>query len=92
MAESNGRTRPNIGEKVVYHDELGNPHDALVTAIYSDTCINAVFVSSDESRTDSYGRQIERTATCNHKSQNPTHGRYYRFDTEAPNPVAVPEK
>jgi hypothetical protein len=71
-----------VGTHVIFVDSRGNPLDALVTAWHSETCINVVFVSSDELRRDNYGRQIERepTSVC-HVSQNP-HGNYWKWPDE----------
>lgn len=81
---------PKVGDAVIFHDSVGTPHNALVTVRYSELCINAIFISGDESRQDSYGRQFERTATCNHKSTVPAHGNYWRWADEEPNNYAVP--
>jgi hypothetical protein len=80
----------HVRESVVFHDPVGTPHPALVTAVWSATCINVVFVSSDEAKTDPYGRQIERATSLSHKSVNSAHGMYWRFEDEEPNPVATP--
>lgn len=47
---------------------------------FSPSAINAVYLSSDESKSDPYGRQVERLSSLQHKSGttnmvNP--GRYY---------------
>lgn len=48
--------------------------------------VNVVFVSGDLSRTDSYGRQIERSSSVPHAREG-AHGFYWRFEDEKPNPV-----
>jgi hypothetical protein len=54
---------PQLGHAVIYHDPVGTPHDALVTAVWSPTYINVVFVSGDDTKQDPYGRQIERSTS-----------------------------
>ena len=34
--------KPNLGQKVVFCDSKGVDHDALVTAVWSETCINVL--------------------------------------------------
>ncbi len=65
-----------------YEDRL-----ALVTAVHGSfdngyvPCINVVYISGDRSKTDSYGRQIERSTSLQHLSQGPNGmprpGRYW---------------
>ena len=84
----------NVKDHVIYHDEKGRSHQALVTAVHgpntdgSIPCINLVFVSGDETRQDQYGRQIERLTSIVHKSNSSAHGFYFRFEDEEPNPRA----
>lgn len=79
-----------VCDTVVWHDAVGNPRPALVTAVWSQTCINVVFVSDDNNKQDNYGRQIERQTSCTHKSLSPVHGFYWRFEDEEPNPNVAP--
>ena len=84
----------NVGDTVVYHDPKGNPHNALVTANWggpneANPLLNLVFVSGDETRTDSFGRQIERPTSTPHKSHG-VHGNYWRRTYEEPNPFMPP--
>jgi hypothetical protein len=83
---------PQLGHAVIYHDPVGTPHDALVTAVWSPTCINVVFVSGDDTKQDPYGRQIERSTSIPHKSNSPVHGFYFRFADEEPNPYIKPQQ
>ncbi len=76
--------KPEVGEHIIFHDSRGEARNAVITAVYSDTCVNAVYVSGDESRQDSYGRQTERTASCNHKSMTGAFGNYWRYPSEEP--------
>lgn len=73
---------PKVGEAVVYVDPVGVKHDGLVTNQFGPTCANVLWVSGDESRTDSYGRQVERMSSCSHASVNPAWGNYWRFPDE----------
>lgn len=84
--------KPQLGQKVVYCDSKGVDRDALVTAVWSDTCVNVVFVSGDESKGDTYGRQIERETSVTHATvTGQAHGRYWRFDTEPANEYKPPQ-
>jgi hypothetical protein len=49
-----------VGSTVIYTDGYRCDHQALVTAVWGPDCINVVYVTGDESKTDTYGRQIER--------------------------------
>lgn len=79
--------QPQCGEVVVYVDPVGMRRPALVTQPWGPTCVNLVFVSGDESRSDSYGRQIERQSSCVHVSVMPVHGNYWRFTDEPGKPT-----
>lgn len=90
MAEAAKQRTPHVRETVIFHDPVGREHPALVTAVWSPTCINVVYVSSDDAKTDPYGRQIERATSLSHKSVNSAHGMYWRFEDEEANPIATP--
>lgn len=45
-------------------------------------CANLVFVSSDESKQDSYGRQLERATSCVHISSNSAGAYCWKFPGE----------
>lgn len=83
-----------VGASVVFHDERGLAHHALVTAVHglhmndSAPCVNLVYVSRDGARTDGYGRQIERRTSVVHGSQQAAGGFYFRFQEETPNDMA----
>ena len=79
------------GEVVIFHDPKGNPHNALVTVGWSETCINLVLVSTDGDKQDTYGRQIERETSVQHVSATDVHGNYWRFPGEAPNMYTEPK-
>lgn len=55
--------------KANYSTMLGKPHTI--------PSINVVYVSSDKSQTDSYGRQIVRQTSTVHQSGQTAHGRYW---------------
>jgi hypothetical protein len=80
----------HVGDSVVYHNPVARGFVALITAVWSKTCINVVYVSGDDTKTDTYGRQIERATSLNHKSTMTVHGNYWRFQDEEPNPIATP--
>ena len=71
----------NIRDSIIYIDSTRNHHPAIVTTVFGSAdggfgtskvqgC-NLVYVSSDESKQDPYGRQIERATSVVHRSGNP---------------------
>jgi hypothetical protein len=82
-----------VGDVVIYHDPVGTPHNALLTSAWEGTenpTVNLVYVSSDEKEQDPYGRQTKRESSVSHKSNTNVHGRYWRRETETPNPYKAP--
>jgi hypothetical protein len=67
-----------VGDSVVFVDPTRHEHNAVVTAVWSKDCINVVFVSTDENKTDSYGRQIERETSVMRHSDTNCFGRSFR--------------
>ena len=68
------QSKPDLrtGQHVIYVDPVARQHDAIITAVWGPTCINIVFAAIDESKTDSYGRQIERqTSLSQHPATTP---------------------
>ncbi len=61
---------PKVGSVVIFTDENRRDHNALVTAVWSPTCINLMRVSADESKTDVYGRQLERNTSVTRYTPN----------------------
>lgn len=77
----------NAGQHITYVDEHGIERDALVTCWHGspgaeETCINLVFVTGDEKRVDSSGRQIERRSSIVHESRMSAHGNFWRQPSE----------
>lgn len=87
MESTEIRMRCAVGDHVRYVDEHGLPVDALVTAVHGPfpeeplagliPCINVVYVSSDKTKHDPYGTQIERASSVQHQTQTTAHGRYW---------------
>ena len=104
MADAIELSYPRVGDTVIYHDEHGKPHNALLTCVHGwETegipvidqmpCVNLLYVSSDEKRQDDYGRQVERDSSCVHKTMNGgVHGGYWRNAHEEPNTYTVPQR
>lgn len=81
------------GVPILYVNEFGVVHDALVTQDWSygkefelkpgcTPSLNLVFVSKDDDKTDTYGSQIERATSVVHRSVQQAHGRYWTFADE----------
>ena len=80
-----------VGESVIFVDQEAVQHIALVTAVWSEQCINVVFVNADASMHDSYGRQIARqTSLMNKDTQGATYGMYWMLPGETANPIVAP--
>ena len=72
-----------IGMAVTYYDTRRVPHDALLTNVWGEAawddegnlvnapCVNLLWVSTDENRTDPNGRQIERQSSVVHTTSMP---------------------
>lgn len=82
------------GSHVIYVNEFGVPHEAVVTQDWSYgkefdpiggalPSINVVFVTKDEAKTDSYGSQIQRETSVVHRKNQSAHGRYWKLADEA---------
>lgn len=71
-----------IGSPVIYVDAHRKGHHALATTVWEQMSggdgrppgCNLVLVSDDETKTDPYGRQIERFTSVVHLSQQPAGG------------------
>lgn len=93
------RKPPKIGDAVVYHNERGVPHNGLITCVWGPYMINVVFVSSNESQKDDYGRQTIRESSVPmlgypygepNAFSSCVHGRYARYPEEEAVPFAAP--
>lgn len=59
-------------------DDIPNAIERLVGTPHTVPSMNVVYVSSDESQTDSYGRQIARATSVPHRSAQAAHGNYWQ--------------
>jgi hypothetical protein len=99
--------QPHVGEVVIFTDEHGNDYNALVNAVFGEAshnpgedgedgtvfmpCLNAVWISADESKQDMHGRQIERDhSSIVHATSQPAHGVYWRWPGDPKNPIMEP--
>ncbi len=76
-----------VNDSIVYIDEHRIAHNALVTRVWGAFAdgkpgCNLVYVSGDETKTDPYGRQIERAASVTHKSGQPAGARCWCWPDE----------
>lgn len=76
------KSKLEIGQNVIFVDSLRKEHVALVTNVWPSMggipgC-NVVYVSDDESKTDPYGRQVERSTSIVHQSVQPAGGMCWR--------------
>ncbi len=87
------RKKPEIGDAIVYHNEKGVGHNALITCVWGEYMINLTYVSSNESQKDDYGRQIIRESSVSMIGQpgHTVHGRYARYPHEEPVPYQAPQ-
>lgn len=83
---------PKVGDVIVYHDSKGRPANGLVTCVHTDTLVNLVIVSLDESRQDSGGRQTEKPSSIQHSSEWEVHGNYWRWPDEEAIPYLTPQE
>jgi hypothetical protein len=76
-----------IGDKITYVDPYGMEHNALVTTTFQsghpgdgtdDHSVNLIYVSSDSSKSDPYGRQVERSTSVVHERHQAAHGNYWK--------------
>lgn len=86
--------RYKYGAPIVYVDSQSRKHDALVTTWHGvdhyrqnlptmEPGVNLLIVSQDESKTDSYGRQVERFTSVCHRAVQAAHGNYWLWPEEA---------
>lgn len=78
----------HVGENIIFTDAQCQDHNALVTVVWdpgthgNPGCCNLVFVSGDESKTDPYGRQIERHTSVTHVRWSGAPGFCWRYPEE----------
>lgn len=87
VAEAHAYRESFIGKPCVYFDEFGNPHHALVTAVWDTDdegpkSVNLVYVVSDAAKVDQYGRQIERKTSVVHRTRQGAHGMFFEMPNE----------
>lgn len=79
-----------VGDSVLFTEPNGTDRQALVTAVWSPSCINVVFVDGDEAKQDQYGRQIKRATSVSWAgSTGVAHGYIWRLPGE-PKPAYKP--
>jgi hypothetical protein len=75
-----------IGEAVTFTDSTGVDHDAVITNVfdngdeakYPTPAVNVCYVSSDRSKEDNYGRQMERATSVVHRLSSTVHGNTWK--------------
>jgi len=88
----NAASAVEIGQHVLYVDELSRPRQALLTAVWRSQPyytpmtpipgVNIVLVSDDTRFEDSYGRQITRETSVVHVTNQVAPGRYWCLPSE----------
>lgn len=81
---------PKIGDAVQYRDVHGSWHNALVTMVWDGgkpeefptPAINVLWVVDDISKTDNYGRQIDRSTSVPYQKDQTAPGFSWRFVTD----------
>ncbi|CAN5134063.1 hypothetical protein BH09PAT1_BH09PAT1_2770 [soil metagenome] len=81
---------PKVGDSVMFTNSVGADYTALVTAVWSPSCINVVYASSDETKKDQYGRQIERATSVQRMADWTAHGNYFRYPDESKKEYKAP--
>ena len=69
---------------VVFTDEVGVKHDALLTQVWSrdeegPVVANLVFVVADPQKSDPYGHQIERRTSVSRRNEYSAHGFFFEL-------------
>lgn len=74
--------KPSFGDVITYVDEVGVAHDALVTQYWGGEqpggALNCVYITSEDTKRDPYGRQVERASSVSRQSEQTAHGRYWK--------------
>ncbi len=78
------KSEVKVGDSVIFIDSVRRRVPALVQAVHGNGgCINIVHVSTDDNRTDQYGRQTEHvTSISHHTDQHPTVGHCWCYPDE----------
>lgn len=87
--------KAKVGEHVVFTDPRGVERSALLTCVHGESqmipardgveeqeyhpAVNLVFVTGEDSKTDPYGRQIERESSVVHRGDQSAHGNFWNF-------------
>jgi hypothetical protein len=66
-----------VGDVVKYTDHRGVQHLALITAVWSETTLNLVYVSKDATEHDDYGNQIKRETSVYVKTPSSAPGNFW---------------
>lgn len=66
-----------VGDACIFVDCMGKKHPALITAVWSESCVNLLYVSGSKEDTDSYGRQIKRENSVVSSDRQDAHGNYW---------------
>lgn len=89
------RIKLEHGCHVIYVDEVGVRHDALLTECWGvrevdledktvmAPSINLVFILKAADRRDQWGQQKEHRSSCVHRSLQAAHGNYWMHPAEA---------
>lgn len=67
-------------DHILFVDENGLQHNALVQWIHGtveDPTINLVHLAADEAKKDTYGRQVEKRTSVQHKNRTTASGMYW---------------
>lgn len=75
-----------IGKSVKFADPWGVTHEAFITYCFSvgdddkPMCVNLVYVSDDNDKTDQYGRQITRHTSVMRRNEFTAHGIWFEVE------------
>lgn len=81
-----GTDKPEVGNQVVYRDSDGTYHPAFVIAVHSGDIhplLNVVFLSTDATKLDAYGRAVLRATSVRHASERAPNGICWAWPREA---------
>ena len=96
--------QPKVRDAVIFFNEYSVECPALLEAVHGEVggneeagwwtpCVNLVFITPDESKTDDYGRQKEHRSSCSHVSnQKERAGHYWCFPEEVEVSRPLPRK